>query len=96
MLGETLSLGGVLPRAPPARTDSWEVSAPSSETDVSDVERPAALGLFENKRLNAAPTLEERLVAFVVSGVSSRLEREVGAFFARRTLLGIAIVRKYG
>ena len=91
-----LSLGGVLPRALPASTDSWEVSAPSSETEVSDVDRSAALGLFENKRLDAAPTLEERLFEFVALGVSSRLERKVSAFFIGRTLVGIAIVRKYG
>ena len=73
MSGVKLSLGGVLPRAPPASTDSWEVSAPSSETEVSDVDLSAALGLFENNRLKAAPTLEERLVAFVSLGVSSSL-----------------------
>ena len=84
-LGETLSLGGVPPRAPPTRTDSCEVSAPSSETEVSDVDRSAALGLFENKRLDAAPTLEERFIELVVFGISSRLERKVGAFFIGRT-----------
>ena len=96
MLRETRSLGRVLPRAPSTRTDSWEVSAPSRETEVSDVDRSAALGLFENKRLDAAPTLEERFIELVVLGVSSRLERKVGAFFIGRTLVGIAIVRKYG
>ena len=71
MLRETLSLGGGLPRAPPTRTVSWEVSAPSRETEVSDVDRSAALGIFENKRLNAAPTLEERFIELVDLGVNN-------------------------
>ena len=43
--GEALCLGGVLPRIPPRRPNSCGVSAPSSETEVSELERSALLGL---------------------------------------------------
>jgi hypothetical protein len=56
--------GGVLPRCPARRVDSWGVvcSAPRTDTEVSEEDRSTWTGLRENSLLNAEPTLEDRFV----------------------------------
>ena len=63
VLAEDVNLGGVRPRCPTGFADS-EVSCPRIDTLVSDEDRSAYVGLFENNRRNASPTLEDRLGEF--------------------------------
>ena len=61
-----LVLGGVLPRT----ADSWVVVVSDPKIDISEVSEEdlsTLTGLLENSRLNAEPTLEERMVGFEVS-----------------------------
>jgi hypothetical protein len=77
--------GGVLPRP----VDSWvvEVSVPKSDIlEVSEEDLSTLTGLLENSRLNAEPTLEERIVAFEVSPRSLVLGKD--SFFIGRTVNG--------
>ena len=77
--------GGVLPRP----VDSWvvEVSVPKSDIlEVSEDDRSTLTGLLENSRLNAEPTLEERIVVFEVSPSSLVLGKD--SFFIGRTVNG--------
>ena len=56
--------GGVLPRCPARRVDSWVVvvSDPKIDIEVSEEDRSTWTGLRENSLLNAEPTLEDRFV----------------------------------
>jgi hypothetical protein len=77
--------GGVLPRP----VDSWvvEVSVPKSDIlEVSEEDLSTLTGLLENSRLNAEPTLEERIVVFEVSPSSLVLGKD--SFFIGRTVNG--------
>ena len=77
--------GGVLPRP----VDSWVVvvSVPRGDIlEVSEDDRSTLTGLLENSRLNAEPTLEERIVAFEVSPRSLVLGKD--SFFIGRTVNG--------
>ena len=83
----TVSLvrGGVLPRP----VDSWvvKVSVPKGDIlEVSEEDLSALIGLLENNRLNAEPTLEERIVVFEVSPSSLVLGKD--SFFIGRTVNG--------
>ena len=80
-----LVLGGVLPRT----VGSWVVivSDPSSDNlEVSEEDLSTLTGLLENSRLNAEPTLEERIVVFEVSPRSLVLGKD--SFFIWRTVNG--------
>ena len=77
--------GGVLPRP----VDSWVVvvSVPRGDIlEVSEDDLSTLTGLLENSRLNAEPTLEERIVAFEVSPRSLVLGKD--SFFIGRTVNG--------
>ena len=77
--------GGVLPRA----VDSWVVNVSDPRIDILEVseEDPSTLiGLLENNRLNAEPTLEKRIVVFEVSPSSLVLGKD--SFFIWRTVSG--------
>ena len=77
--------GGVLPRP----VDSWVVvvSVPRGDIlEVSEEDLSTLTGLLENSRLNAEPTLEERIVAFEVSPRSLVLGKD--SFFIGRTVNG--------
>ena len=57
--------GGVRPRCPARRVDSCVVvSDPKIDIEVSEEDRSTWTGLRENSRLNAEPTLEDRLDGF--------------------------------
>ena len=60
VFAEDVSLGGVRPRCP-ADLPYSEVSCPRSDTLCSEEDRSAGVGLVENNRRNASPTLEDRL-----------------------------------
>ena len=66
VFAEDVSLGGVRPRCPAGLPGSV-VSCPRSDTLCSEEDRSAGVGLFENNRRNASPTLEDRLGARVSS-----------------------------